>query len=86
MLPVIPKPLLKRYETIRAKRMGVGLALVVDGSCQGCNMKLPPQLYNILQRANTVEQCPSCSRLMVWDHLIKQDESVAPDKTAEVPA
>ena len=33
-------------------------------------MKLPPQLYNILQRADTIEQCPSCSRLMVWERLV----------------
>jgi len=87
LLPQIPKPLLKRYETIRAKRMGIGLALVIDGSCQGCNMKLPPQLYNILQRADTVEQCPSCSRLMVWDRLITKDDAKPDDaKGAEVPA
>jgi predicted nucleic acid-binding Zn-ribbon protein len=86
LLPHIPKLLLKRYETIRAKRMGLGLALVVDGSCQGCNMKLPPQLYNILQRADTVEQCPSCSRLMIWDRLVEKEAEAAGAKNAEAPA
>ena len=86
LLPHFPKPLLKRYEMIRAKRMGMGLALVVDGSCQGCNMKLPPQLYNILQRADSVEQCPSCSRLMIWDRLVEQDAAALATKNAEAPA
>lgn len=79
LLPDVPKQLLKRYEMIRKKRMGIGLVSVVDGSCQGCNMKLPPQLYNILQRGDTVEQCPSCSRIIYWDQLLggEDDESAA---------
>ncbi len=74
LVPSIPKNLMKRYEMIRQKRMGVGLVAVVDGSCQGCNMKLPPQLYNILQRGDTIEQCPSCSRIIYWERLLEQQE------------
>ncbi len=63
----IPKPLFKKYETVRQKRFGVGLVTVADGCCQGCNMKLPPQLYNILQRGDSIEQCPSCHRIIFWE-------------------
>ena len=40
--------LLKRYETVRKKRMPV-LVAVIGGTCQGCNMNVPPQLYNTLR-------------------------------------
>lgn len=73
LLGKIPGALLRKYENIRAKRFGVGLVPVVDGNCQGCNMKLPPQLYNILQRVETVEQCPSCQRLVFWSRILEPE-------------
>lgn len=79
LYPKIPKPLLKKYATIRDKRVGIGLALVVDGRCRACNMKLPPQLYNILQRGETIEQCPSCQRIIFWEqHAGGAEASAAP--------
>ncbi len=72
LLGKVPATLLRKYEKIRAKRLGIGLVPVVDGKCQGCNMRLPPQLYNILQRSETAEQCPSCQRLVFWGRLIEE--------------
>jgi len=74
VLPRIPKQLLRKYDNIRAKRLGIGLVAVTDGSCKGCNMRLPPQLYNILQRADTIEQCPSCNRIIYFEGLIPIEE------------
>lgn len=79
LLGKVPTALLRKYESIRAKRFGVGLVPVVDGSCSGCNMKLPPQLYNILQRVETVEQCPSCQRLIFWNRILEPAEAPAKD-------
>ncbi len=87
LVPTVPKNIMSRYEMVRKKRAGVGLAAVVDGSCQGCNMKLPPQLYNILQRGDTIEQCPSCSRIIFWDRMLEsQDAPAATKSTTEVSA
>ncbi len=76
LLHKVPGALLRKYENIRAKRLGLGLATVVDGSCQACNMKLPPQLYNVLQRVESIEQCPSCHRLIFWERIL-EDEAEA---------
>ncbi len=78
--------LLRKYDAIRKKRIGVGLIVVEAGSCQGCNMQLPPQLYNILQRANSLEQCPSCQRLMIFSGLIAQADPESADASAEEAA
>jgi predicted nucleic acid-binding Zn-ribbon protein len=66
--------MLKRYGTIRMRR-GLAVVSVRNGTCQGCNMNIPPQLYNTLQRGLTIETCPSCHRIIYWEDLMK-DEAV----------
>lgn len=56
-------PLLSRYETVR-KRRTPALVTVVAGTCQGCNMSLPPQLYNTLKTTLETDLCPSCHRII----------------------
>lgn len=56
--------LLARYENIRKKR-GVALVPVQGGTCRGCHMSLPPQLYNLLRSGQIdIETCPNCFRLV----------------------
>ncbi len=55
--------LVLRYDSIRKKR-GSGVVPVVNGTCRGCNMRVPPQLQNILRSGATIEVCPSCQRLI----------------------
>ena len=40
-------------------------------------MNIPPQLYNILQRGQTVETCPSCHRIIYWEEIMKDDPAAA---------
>lgn len=78
LVPSIPKGLFRKYDTIRSRRAGVGLSQVRDGSCVSCHMRLPPQLYNVLQRADTVEQCPSCHRVVFWEALLGEEAGGSP--------
>lgn len=55
--------LLKRYETVRKKRMPA-LVPILNGTCQGCNMNIPPQLYNTLRTTLGTDVCPSCHRII----------------------
>ncbi len=64
--------MLKRYSTIRMRR-GLAVVSVRNGTCQGCNMNIPPQLFNILQRGNSIETCPNCHRLIYWEDLMKDE-------------
>jgi predicted nucleic acid-binding Zn-ribbon protein len=59
----LPRDILRRYEMIRQKR-GVGVTEILDGTCQSCRMQIPPQQYIVLQRAENLDQCPSCNRIM----------------------
>ncbi|HXU63275.1 MAG TPA: C4-type zinc ribbon domain-containing protein [Polyangia bacterium] len=64
---------LKRYSSIRMRR-GLAVVSVRNGTCQGCNMNIPPQLYNVIQRGQTIETCPSCHRIIYWEDLMKDDK------------
>ncbi len=55
--------LLRRYETVKKKKLPV-LVPVIAGTCQGCNMNVPPQLYNNLRTSLGTDICPSCNRII----------------------
>jgi predicted nucleic acid-binding Zn-ribbon protein len=38
-------------------------------------MKLLPQLYIILQRGETVEECPACNRILLFQGFLAQETS-----------
>lgn len=61
----LPPQLYRRYEMIRGRR-GSAVAQTTDGTCNKCNMALPPQLYHRLRREPLLEQCPSCNRIIYF--------------------
>jgi len=56
--------LLQRYEMIFSRRGGLAVAEAKGGTCQGCRMRLPPQLYNELQKHVRIHFCPNCQRIL----------------------
>ena len=61
----LPASLVKRYTSLRGQRKGLAVAIARDGYCLGCNMNLPPQLYNSLFRGEEIQACPHCQRVLV---------------------
>jgi predicted nucleic acid-binding Zn-ribbon protein len=74
---------LKKYAAIRMRR-GLAVVAVHNGTCRGCNMNIPPQLYNQIQRGNAIEVCPNCQRIIYWDRLL-EDPDGKPSEPAEKP-
>ena len=56
--------ILSQYDRVRGARNGLGIVPAVGGRCKGCNMMLPPQLFNEVQRGSQLHSCPSCHRLL----------------------
>lgn len=56
--------ILAQYNRIRNARGGLGVVPAVGGRCKGCNMVVPPQLYNEVQKGTTLHSCPSCNRIL----------------------
>lgn len=61
----LPAQMMKRYGMLREQRRGIAVVEARDGSCLGCNMHLPPQLYNTLFRVDELITCPHCQRILV---------------------
>lgn len=57
--------LVRRYSQLREQRRGQALAEARDGSCMGCNMQIPPQMYNSLFRGDEMYFCPHCQRILI---------------------
>ena len=61
----LPQSILRRYTQLREQRRGIALSIAQDGSCLGCNMHLPPQLYNSLYKGDEMYLCPHCQRILI---------------------
>jgi predicted nucleic acid-binding Zn-ribbon protein len=61
----LPATVIRRYGMLREQRRGVAVVEAKDGSCLGCNMQLPPQLYNSLFRGDDLITCPHCQRMLI---------------------
>ena len=63
------------YNQVKAKQGDrVAIVAVKDAVCQGCNMNIPPQVYNELQRCDRVRYCPSCDRIIYWKNQEERSE------------
>jgi predicted nucleic acid-binding Zn-ribbon protein len=61
----IPASLVKKFTLLREQRRGQALAIARDGYCMGCNMQLPPQLFNNLYKYEELLACPHCQRILI---------------------
>jgi predicted nucleic acid-binding Zn-ribbon protein len=67
LLDKLPAGLRTTYgRVVRNQSNGLAVAPVVNSVCGGCNVNIPPQMYNELQRCDTVQLCPSCQRIIFW--------------------
>jgi predicted nucleic acid-binding Zn-ribbon protein len=66
MVRSLPPAVVKRYGQLRESRRGVAVVEARDGNCLGCNINLPPQMYNTLFRGDELITCPHCQRMVVY--------------------
>lgn len=65
-VPNIEPRLLSQYERILKSREGLALVPVVNNSCGGCHLGLPPQVVNETQQHEKMIVCESCARILYW--------------------
>lgn len=59
--------LLKRYDSLRIHKGGIGVSQVIKGVCQTCHLGITPQEFNELLRGDKLMSCPNCTRIIYWD-------------------
>ncbi|MBW2568897.1 MAG: hypothetical protein JRD93_04265 [Deltaproteobacteria bacterium] len=62
----ITPELLEKYEMIKTQKGGIAIVSVNDAVCGGCNMNITPQMYNELQRCDSLMFCPNCQRMIYY--------------------
>jgi uncharacterized protein len=56
----------RKYQRIfESSQNGKAIALAEDRVCHGCNMTLPPELFNMVLRATRIEVCPNCQCILI---------------------
>lgn len=68
----VNEKIFKRYETLKERRNGLAVAGVTNGVCQGCNMNIPPQMFNELLKEDSILSCPTCNRMMY--HKVEESQ------------
>lgn len=62
----LPAHLLAAFERTRERVSPPAMVPVMGPSCEGCNMNLPPQMRNEMQRFDDLKYCPFCHRIVYW--------------------
>ena len=71
----IDEGLLATYNKTKSLQSnGIAIVAVKNAICQGCNVNIPPQMYNELQRGDSLKKCPICDRIIYWKEENKRSE------------
>ena len=79
----LPKPFVGRFEQIARARGGIAMAAIAGGACSACQMRIRPQVVNLLRRGDELIACDSCRRILylpVEDDPVIAQPSVEPDE------
>lgn len=55
------------YKAVAKRNNGLAVVRVEGGTCQGCFLSIPPQLYNEILKSGYVARCPFCMRFIYRD-------------------
>lgn len=65
------------YAKVAKRYSGLAVVRVDGGTCQGCFLSIPPQLYNEILKNAPVVQCPFCGRFIYHEQQeIESNRSV----------
>ncbi len=64
----------KKYERVlESSRDGKAVVIADNYICGGCNMTLPPQLFNNVLKSAKIEMCPNCQRIILPPHKNEEE-------------
>ncbi|MGC8926306.1 MAG: zinc ribbon domain-containing protein [Myxococcota bacterium] len=69
----IKPEILNEYDRIKERRNGLAIVPIVNGTCAGCHMGIPPQLFTKVYAAISIETCPSCQRIIYIEEILDEN-------------
>lgn len=76
VVSIIDPEILPLYEKIKT-RNGIAVAPARNEVCTGCNMKIPPQLFNEVLTLSRMIQCPNCGRILYCEESLNGELQTA---------
>ena len=61
------KSLISRYDAVRGRTRGTGIAKVVHGKCEACRVAITEFMRRKLEEAEGFESCENCGRILMLD-------------------
>ena len=62
----LEKSLLRRYDEIRLRREGIGMAMTATAICPICHTKITPKAMSRLREGEELTFCENCARMLGW--------------------
>lgn len=72
LFPSLEKRVYDRYSTLKLSLKLRVIAPVFGGTCQGCQLQIPPQLVASVKRADQLLSCPYCYRILYDEEIGKE--------------
>ena len=69
VLPQLEKPVHAQYTKLKSTLKVMVVAKVIDETCGGCQLQVPPQLVADVKRADQLFTCPYCNRILYAEEL-----------------
>ncbi len=58
------------YERVRKKTKNTPISDATDGRCEACRISLRPQIFQDLRRGDTIINCESCGRFLLYNPVV----------------
>jgi predicted nucleic acid-binding Zn-ribbon protein len=73
---ILPTDMLSKFNAVKQRQpFGIVVVPVTDATCGGCNMNIPPQMFNELQKYDSLRYCPHCQRIIYWKPSNNDDDA-----------
>ncbi len=82
--PKLDATQLFKFERIVKNKSGVGIVAVHDVVCQGCHITLPKQFVNEVRKAESLQYCPYCSRILFYEDISEETNVIDSDSESVV--
>jgi len=78
----IKPDVLSNYDKLREAKHGLAVVITKQELCMGCNMKIPPQSYNLVIISDDIIHCPNCKRMLYVEREPDQAENKVVKKSS----
>jgi len=85
---LLPRPLVAAILRLEEGRQGQVLSRAEEGVCQSCFVRVRPQVFQEIRRAQKIHYCSNCKRLLVHEPSLKpaaEQEKSGPQDAASPP-